>query len=183
MPPGRKSDPSRLASLLVGAAVVALALWMTAKAPRARRVVATSPPAPLAPDGLSVEANAAQTDAQAEPPSPPLAGDGGGLSADAPRAIRIGVVLVHFAGAEGAPTNARTRVEAAARAERLAELARTDFHRAVQEGDPGSQDDVGLISRGILAEATELRLFTLPPGSTSGVIETPRGFWIARRIE
>lgn len=183
MPSRRHQDPGRLASLFVGAAVVALAVWMTAKAPRTRSAQRATLAPTVAPETTAEPEATSDAAAAWAPPDSPAASDGGRLASDAPRAIRIGVVLVQFSGAEGAPPSAPPRAEALARAERLADTARTDFHRAVTDGDPGSQDDVGLIARGILSEAIELSLFQLPVGSTSGVLETPRGFWIARRIE
>jgi hypothetical protein len=107
----------------------------------------------------------------------------GGLPGSAPRQVRIGVVLLTFAGAQGAPSSARPKAEAKEIAERLAGDAHTDFHGAVQRGDNGSTDDVGRIPRGVLEPPTELAVFSLAPGTVSDVIETPRGFWIVKRIE
>lgn len=121
-----------------------------------------------------------------------LGGDGGlvlpdgmlgSLPGSAPRQVRIGVVLLTFAGAQGAPATARPKAEAKELAERLAGDARTDFHGAVQRGDNGSTDDVGRIPRGVLEPPTEFAVFSLAPGTVSSVIETPRGFWIVKRIE
>jgi parvulin-like peptidyl-prolyl isomerase len=53
----------------------------------------------------------------------------------------------------------------------------------VVRGDNGSSDDVGRIPRGVLEPATEYMLFTMPVGSVSDPIETPRGYWIAKRTE
>ena len=61
--------------------------------------------------------------------------------------------------------------------------ADTDFHAAVQQGDTGSADDVGRVLQGILEPPLEYQLFTLPPGQIAGPWDTPRGFWIVRRID
>jgi parvulin-like peptidyl-prolyl isomerase len=97
--------------------------------------------------------------------------------------VRFGVVLVTYAGAEGAPPKARARDTALALATKLAEDAKGDFHAAVARGDDGSADDVGVVTRGVLEPASEAALFGLNAGSTSGVLDTPRGFWIVKRIE
>jgi parvulin-like peptidyl-prolyl isomerase len=44
-------------------------------------------------------------------------------------------------------------------------------------------DDAGTIPRGVLEPTVEYALFTLKPGDVSDPIDTPRGFWIVRRIE
>jgi hypothetical protein len=101
----------------------------------------------------------------------------------APRQIRIGVVLVTFAGAQGAPPGARPKKEALELASKLMADAKQDFHGAVVRGDTGSIDDVGRMPRGVLELATEYTLFTMPVGAVSDPLETPRGFWVAKRIE
>ena len=68
-------------------------------------------------------------------------------------------------------------------AERLGAEARSDFHHAVTAGDPGSADDIGRLPRGVLDPRTEVAVFALAPNEVSDVLETPRGFWIVKRIE
>lgn len=109
--------------------------------------------------------------------------DGGVLAANAPRTVRIGVVLVAWAGAEGARPAAPGKVDALAKATRLAQLARTDFNGAVKEGDPESALDVGRIPRRVLDPRTEIAVFNLAPGEVSEPLETPRGYWVVKRIE
>jgi hypothetical protein len=83
----------------------------------------------------------------------------------------------------GEKPNTRSKAEAKELADKLAAEAKNDFHGAVQRGDPGSQDDVGRFRMGFLEASTEYALFTLNVGEVSAPIETPRGFWIAKRIE
>jgi hypothetical protein len=105
------------------------------------------------------------------------------LPQGSPKQVHLGVVLMQFAGAQGAPPNARSKKDALDLATKLASDAKTDFHAAVIRGDNGSSDDIGHIARGILEPATEYMVFTLPVGEVSDPIETPRGYWIAKRKE
>jgi hypothetical protein len=97
--------------------------------------------------------------------------------------VRFGVVLVKYHGAQLAPDAAPARGVCLERARTLARLARDDFPAAVRGGDKGSREDVGTVRRGVLEPGTEYVLFTLPVGGTSEVLDTPRGFWIVRRIK
>lgn len=105
------------------------------------------------------------------------------LQPGTPKAVRFGVVLVAYAGAEDAPRSARTKHDALELAQRLAAQAKTDFHAAVRRGDEGSADDVGSMRRGVLEPAPEYVLFSLPQGGVSDPIDTPRGYWIIKRNE
>ncbi len=107
------------------------------------------------------------------PPIPP----------NAPRVVRFGVVLVSYLGAEDAPRTARSKHDAIELAQKLAAQAKSDFHAAVRRGDEGSSDDVGSMRRGVLEPAPEYVLFSLAAGAVSDPIDTPRGFWIVKRIE
>jgi len=120
-----------------------------------------------------------------------------------PRSVRFGVVLVSYAGAQpsaggGGRPQTRSKAEALTLAQRLYQTALTDFHAAVQQGDPGSSDDVGHVKLGVLEPAPEYVLFTLGgSGSGSGdggvggsggseiggPIDTPRGYWIVKRLD
>jgi hypothetical protein len=109
------------------------------------------------------------------------------LPMSAPRTVRFGVALVSYAGAQpsagGGRPSKRSKAEARSLAEKLLPTARDDFHAAVQQGDPGSADDVGRVKVGILEPAPEYILFSLPVGSVGGPVETPRGYWIVKRLE
>ncbi len=105
------------------------------------------------------------------------------LGPKAPKHVRFGVVLVVYEGAQGAPAKARSKSDAMTIATKLAESAKTDFAGAVHSGDDGSAPDIGVVDRNILEPTSEAVLFALPVGGTSGVVDTPRGFWIVKRID
>jgi hypothetical protein len=104
-----------------------------------------------------------------------------------PRLVRFGVVLVSYAGAQpsasGGRPATRSRSDAQALAAKLAATAKDDFHAAVQQGDGGSTDDVGTVKLGLLEPAPEYVLFTLPVSGVGGPVDTPRGYWIVKRLE
>lgn len=194
----RSEAAQRWGSLFVGAAVLVVVGWMT--------VEASGPPHPekhdagvheasvdpaAATGALAVDASTVLDDLDAGLMLPGLGlGDAAALlptiaanATGAPRQVKIGVVLVTYAGAEGAPPSARAKREALTIAERLAAEARTDFHKAVSEGDSGSSDDIGRIPRGVLDPRTEVSVFALESGSVSDVLETPKGYWIVKRLD
>ena len=106
-----------------------------------------------------------------------------GLPTGSPKTVRFGVILVQYRGAELAPPHARPKQEALLLARTLAEAANTDFKGQVHRGDPGSMEDAGRIPRGVLEPSVEYALFMLPKGGVSEPLDTPRGFWIVRRID
>jgi hypothetical protein len=109
------------------------------------------------------------------------------LPANTPRHVRFGVVLVSYAGAQpsagGGKPASRSRADAKALAEKLLATAQQDFHLAVQQGDAGSSDDVGRVKLGLLEPAPEYVLFTSAVNAVSGPVDTPRGYWIVKRLE
>ncbi|MFO0676420.1 MAG: peptidylprolyl isomerase [Polyangiaceae bacterium] len=117
------------------------------------------------------------------PPELPDAAERVAVTGSGPRSVRAGVILVAYAGAEGAGSTARSRDAARALADSLATAARSDFKAAVARGDSGSVEDIGRIPRGVLEKAVESELFALPVGDVSAVVDTPRGYWIAKRLE
>lgn len=199
--------PSRQTSVLVGVAMLAaLFLFIFVRRPPK---LAPAPVAPPAPPMSSVNPADQLASAMAEleklplAEGPPLAKihealEGAGASdkgyqlpdgkfppplpADAPRVVRIGVVLVRYQGAQLAPPDAPSRDASLVRAKQLGELAKADFAAAAKAGDTGSAVDLGAVHRGILEPGTQYVVFTLAPGAVSEVLDTPRGFWIVRRI-
>jgi hypothetical protein len=124
-------------------------------------------------DDTNADAGGALSDGKAVPD----------LESEAPKSVVFGVALVGYAGAQGAPPGARSRAEAEKLAGELARLAKDDFKAAVDKGDPGSATNVGRMFRGVLEPAPEYVLFKLGKGDVSEPIDTPRGFWIVKRIE
>lgn len=185
----RKGSTERAISIVTGAAVVFVVGWMTCEAtgarpPTAHPVVAASSSAPVSPPDAAAAAPAATADLDAGLFLPTLSlGDAGVLATNAPRSVKIGVVLVAFAGAEGAAANARSKKDALVIAERLSAEAKTDFPHAVSAGDSGSAGDIGRLPRGVLDPRTEVAVFNLAAGDVSEVLETPRGYWIVKRLE
>lgn len=186
----RKSDAQRWASILVGAAVVGVVGWMAyegLEASRPRPVRAhddagdASPPSAI---DAGAPVVAAVDDADAGLFLPQLSlGDAAVIPSTAPKSVKLGVVLIAYAGAEGAPATARSKAEARVIADRLLADAKADFHHAVGAGDSGSSDDIGRIPRGVLDPHTEVSVFALGSGDVSDVLETPRGYWIVKRID
>ncbi len=111
------------------------------------------------------------------------ADEGRSIPSNAPRSVRIGVILVPFAGSEGAPLTAPSKRDALEAAERARTEAEADFKAAVRAAGVGSSEDIGRIPRGVLDPRTERAVFSLERGELSSVIETPRGYWIVKRFE
>jgi hypothetical protein len=199
----------RWVTTLVGLAVVGLTVWLVAsnfhppkpigRDPKARSgpdddggalLFAYADGGPVADSGaavltdlvmpdLRVDAGVGTTmpDGSQVPPLPPLT----------PRQVRFGVVLVSYAGAQpsvgGGRAAARSKADAKLLADKLRITAEQDFHAAVQQGDAGSADDVGRVKVGILEPAPEYVLFTLPIHGVGAPVDTPRGFWVVKRLE
>jgi hypothetical protein len=186
-------DGQRWGSIALGAAAVVVAGWMTVEsldpAPIKKEADAGVVPPPLA----SSSATAKTDPVLALDASAPINLDAGlsmpSLSFDAsvptgaPRAVKLGIVVVTWAGAEGASSNARPKAQAKEVAEGLVSVARADFHQAVSKGDSGSADDMGRFPRGILDPNVEAVVFALGQNDVSEVVETPRGFWIVKRLD
>lgn len=110
------------------------------------------------------------------------------LPKGAPTRVRFGVVLFEYEGAQAAPGQKATRSRTKERARELAlealSIATGDFAKAVEKGDPGSTANAGFVPRGVLEPSVEYALFTLEKGTVHlEPIETPRGYWIVRRIQ
>jgi len=190
----------RVVWLAATAGVVALALAVSLDKPW----VAPRPPRDAGPDDASTTGLVEAGTATAEVPLAAMTADGGALADDAgaalsplgaspmdllntsdasTRFVRMGVVLVQYAGAQGAAPNARPKAAALELARRLADEAKGDFHQAVTHGDPGSADDIGRIARGILEGPVEGLVFSMSAGQTSEPVETPRGYWVVKRLQ
>lgn len=118
------------------------------------------------------------------PPAPlPPAFSARPLPPGAPKSVRCGVVLFQYRGAQFASDGSREKAEALDAAKAAVDVAKKSFKAAVKLGDPGSTEDAGRITRGILEPSVELEVFSLSPGAVSEPIDTPRGYWVAKRLE
>jgi hypothetical protein len=145
----------------------------------------TVEPAPSAAPSVARSA-APPTDASAQRPEEVLyqAGDAGVLPSDAPKSVQFGVILFNYRGAEDAPRDARDKAKALEKAKGALEEARKDFRDATKHGDPGSTANAGRMPRGVLEPSIEYALFTLKKGElVADPIDTPRGYWVVKRLE
>ncbi len=104
------------------------------------------------------------------------------LAKTAPAQVRFGAILVNYRGAEQADTQTRTREQALEIAKKLAESAQTDFIEAGKRGDV-FLGDAGVIPQGFLEPAPQHILFNLEPGAVGGPVDSPRGFYVFKRLE
>ena len=105
------------------------------------------------------------------------------LPPGSPPTVRFGAFLIPYEGAEYAPKDAPTREQAQTRARELLKLARSDFELASEDAHAGGPD-LGRIHRGILEPALELALFSLKPGEIHpDPVDSPRGFWVLKRLK
>jgi hypothetical protein len=106
------------------------------------------------------------------------------VPASAPQQVTFGVVVFAYQGAQFAAAGSRTKEQAKEKALATVEEAKRDFHAAVARGDHGSTANAGRMPRGMLEPAAEFTLFSLGKGEVSAApVDTPRGFWILRRID
>ncbi len=179
---------------LVGLAI-AFAVSRQAPAPSPKRPTASANPraSASAPPLASSSASPALDAAELPPPEELAASEGFDVLFDgrkapplpesAPQSATFGVVVFTYAGAELAPTGARTKEQARDKARAAIEEAKRDFSAAVAHGDRGSTANAGRVPRGVLESAAEYVLFTLEKGAVAPEpVDTPRGYWVVRRI-
>ena len=105
------------------------------------------------------------------------------LPNSAPQKLKLGVALFRYQGTEGPPGVVRSREEALALARTAQETGSKDFAKAVAMGDRGSDENVGWMTRGVLEPAVEYSVFSLQLGEVAKEpIDTPRGFWVVKRL-
>lgn len=110
-------------------------------------------------------------------------------AADPAEQVAARHILIQYRGATRAgPDITRSREEARAEAERIAELARADgadfaaLAREHSDGPTGpSGGDLGSFGRGRMHPAFEAAAFGLEVGGVSDVVETPFGFHVIQR--
>lgn len=178
--------------------VVVAAIW--ARVPRDQPAPAPTPSATAAPvasvsaaPAVSAAPSATEAAADAEP-SDELGSEGFDvlldgrkappLPASAPQEVTFGVVVFAYQGAQFAPPGARSKDQAKEKAIAAAAEAKHDFSAAVAKGDHGSTSNAGRMPRGMLEAAPEYVLFSLSKGEVaSEPVDTPRGYWVLRRID
>ncbi len=107
------------------------------------------------------------------------------------REIHVAHLLVSWAGAANVPAGVtRTRAEAEARVHEAHDKAgatEADWRTTVKlYSDAPLQNeggDLGWMAPGQMADVLDKAAFDLEPGAVSGVIETPVGFHVLRRLE
>lgn len=104
------------------------------------------------------------------------------LGANAPKSVQFAVILVQYRGAQGAPRDARGKEDALALAAKTAQEAKEDFAAAARKADIGVEQ-AGSMVRGVLEAGPEYTLFSLEVGAVSGPVDSPRGFYIFKRLE
>ncbi len=193
----KRRSPALLAGLVIGG--VLLMVWNESGKSRhskpAPQVEASSPPpAPEPEQEKAADPTPAELLAAAPPPSEPTAltkrfqtmPDGSpvpALAADAPQRVKLGIALFRYEGSEAPPKSNRSKEEALKLAEGAVETAQSDFAAAVKSADRGSSENLGWIGRGILEPAVEYSVFSLKKGEvTPTPVDSPRGFWVAKRI-
>jgi hypothetical protein len=128
----------------------------------------------LAPEEGSTDGFDQLLDGRKAPPVP----------ASAPQQVTFGVVVFAYEGSQFAAPGSRTKEEAKQKALAARADAARDFSAAVAKGDRGSTSNAGRMPRGILEGAAEYVLFTLGKGQVATEpVDTPRGYWILRRID
>ena len=177
-----RRTPIALGGLLI--LVLAVAIYKSKQTPvpepQSQPVAAPASAQPAKPAKIPVDAAApkegggAETSVEGVLPLPD----------DAPKGVTFGVILVSHRQAQGARPGARTKAEARKKAVEIVAAAKKDFKTAVKLGDPGSTSNAGHIPRGVLEPAAEYALFTLAKKDVNDEpIDTPRGYWIVRRVK
>lgn len=165
------------------------------------RVQATNPVEDSAPAAEQPEEDSAEDEAPAAvdnlPTVPPASEPGSlrrfskmpdgtdvpALPSQAPQRIKVGIALFRYKGAQGPPSSPRTRAEAEKLALEAQKKGQDEFAAAIKMADRGSAENIGWLKRGVLEPAVEYAAFTTDKGKLAKQpIDTPRGFWVLRRI-
>lgn len=179
--------------LLVAVAVAWTHVPRTDPAPAAPSATVSTPAASVA-AAPTPSASAAADDAADAVPSDEATTEGFDILPDgrkapalpesAPQEVTFGVIVFGYQGAQFAPPSARTKEQAKQKAILAAAEAKHDFSSAVAKGDHGSTSNAGRMPRGMLEGAAEYVLFSLGKGEVAAdPVDTPRGYWVLRRID
>lgn len=196
----RRSAMQRSKTIAVGllflvAVAIALVVTRQAPAPAAKQVASAAPAKSASAAPVESSSAAPAIDPAELAPSEELGSTQGydvlfdgrkapPLGDAAPQSVVFGVVVVTYAGAEFAPVGARTKDQARDKARAVIEEAKRDFSAAVSHGDHGSTANAGRVPRGVLETAAEYVLFTLGKGEVAPEpVDTPRGYWVLRRVD
>ena len=185
----------RRAALILGISLAlgAVLLIVFEKTPSEAATPADASAAPAAASAPSKEAAPTPTAASVIPARPATntkfdkLDDGNAVPAlaeDAPQQVKLGVALFAYDGAQGVPPGSRSRDAALELARAALQAGTAEFAKALEKADRGSRDDVGWVRRGILEKRVEYEVFRLEKGTlASEPIDTPRGFWVVRRLQ
>src|SRR5580765_2654785 len=147
----QRSQLALIGALLVAA--IALFVWRAKQQSRAAEEPHGTPPPSAAASASEPKAAAPASASVTAPAYSAVLPDGRQLQelpADAPKTVNFGVVLLAYRGAEGAPSDARTKEAALAKAKELLPDAQRDFGETVKKGDRGSTAQAGSMPRGVL---------------------------------
>lgn len=105
------------------------------------------------------------------------------LPEGAPKRVKLGIAIFRYKGAQSPPESNRSREDALAMAKKALAAGKEEFIEAVKLGDLGSNENIGWMGRGVLEKAVEYSVFTTDKGKLAAdVIDTPRGYWVIKRI-
>ncbi len=105
------------------------------------------------------------------------------LPDSAPQRVKLGVAIFRYAGAQGAPESSRSKEEALILAKKALAEGEKEFALAVRHGDRGSAENIGWVPRSVLEKSVEYEVFRLETGGLLATpLDTPRGFWVVKRL-
>jgi hypothetical protein len=157
---------------------------------KAAQAQALIPPAPTSTAsaantsvGRTADAGAPEPPAQSELEKVLSGGAVPPLPNNAPSSVTLGVILFTHEDGQFPPKHARSKKEAQRLAKELLPLAEENFKEAVKKGDPGSIENAGAFPRDVLEPALQYVAYTLEKGRVfNEPLDTPRGYWIIKRL-
>jgi len=167
------------------------ALVSLAACSRSEEPLLTPPPHIAAPEAPPAPPAAAQPVAPAPTPPAPTPPAPAAPQPGAAQTIHAAHILVMYRGSMRAPESiTRTQQEARTRAEQALARARRgdDFAALAREYSDDQSNaqrggDLGSFPHGAMVGPFDQAAFALQPGQLSGIVETPFGYHIIKRIE